>query len=154
WRSLWGSVLKDTRPRSAPHSTVHAGPSRRIFGGGGPAASGSRALRPGAGLRRGSEAGMRLLDGEWIFSASDLTGFAACEHLTQLERRAALGEIERPDRDDPLLEVLSARGGEHEERILRGHSAEVSEVVKIDCDTSTRGGLEAAAAQTLEAMRS
>ena len=51
---------------------------------------------------------MRLLEGELILSPSDLTGYAACEHLTQLELLAARGECERPTREDPLLDVLSA----------------------------------------------
>jgi predicted RecB family nuclease len=96
---------------------------------------------------------MRLLDDEWIFSPSDLTGFAACEHLTQLERRAALGEVERPDRDDPLLEVLSARGGEHESLMLKEHPLASGDVVDIDCDSSSRDGLETAAKDTIVAMQ-
>jgi hypothetical protein len=58
-----------------------------------------------------------LDDGELVLSPSDL-GFAACAHLTQLELRATLGEIERLKRDDPLLDVLSRHGGEHEAKQL------------------------------------
>ena len=51
---------------------------------------------------------MHLLDdGTFALSPSDLTGFAACEHLTQLELSAARGERDRPKRDDPMLDVLS-----------------------------------------------
>ncbi len=57
---------------------------------------------------------MQVLEGDLVLSPSDLTGFAACEHLTQLELQAARGEIERAKRDDPLLDVLSRRGAEHE----------------------------------------
>ena len=41
---------------------------------------------------------MQLLDGEPVYSPSDLVGFAACEHLTQLELAATRGELERPQR--------------------------------------------------------
>jgi predicted RecB family nuclease len=95
---------------------------------------------------------VRRLDGEWIYSPSDLTGFAACEHLTQLERRAALDEITRPNREDPLLEVISRLGDEHEERVLAEHDAAAHGVVKISVDSRSRAGLERAAAETIEAM--
>jgi hypothetical protein len=42
---------------------------------------------------------MQNLDNRMIFSASDITGFLACEHLTQLELRAAKGLIKRPRPD-------------------------------------------------------
>src|SRR3989454_2277366 len=61
---------------------------------------------------------MQFLDGRLIVSPSDLTGFLECEHLTQQELAAARGEIERPERKDPELEVLTRRGLEHEARHL------------------------------------
>ena len=36
---------------------------------------------------------MQLLEGEIVLSATDLTGFLECEHLTQLELKAARGVI-------------------------------------------------------------
>src|ERR1700694_1193006 len=96
---------------------------------------------------------MQLLDGQLILSPSDLTGFLACEHLTQLELKAARGEITRPNRDDPELDVLTSRGEQHELAHLEKLGAGGQEVVEIDCDGSTVGGLEKAAADTLAAMR-
>src|SRR5680860_1490322 len=96
---------------------------------------------------------MRLLDGELILSASDLTGFAACGHLTNLELSAARGERERPDREDPLLDVLTGRGGKHEARLLAEQHADGKNVIEIEPDTLTRAGLEAAATETIDAMR-
>src|SRR6266581_187230 len=61
---------------------------------------------------------MQFLDGRLIVSPSDLTGFLECEHLTQQELAAARGDIERPERKDPELEVLTRRGLEHEARHL------------------------------------
>ena len=94
---------------------------------------------------------MRLLDGETIYSASDLVGFAACEHLTQLELSAARGERKRPERHDPLLEVLSRKGTEHEQNVLGGYHDPngAREIVRIQADTHDRAGLEAAAAETI-----
>jgi hypothetical protein len=53
---------------------------------------------------------MRILDGESIFSATDIIRFVACEHLKQLELAATRGEITRPRRVDPLLESSCGRG--------------------------------------------
>lgn len=66
---------------------------------------------------------MRILDGERSLSPSDLTGFAACAHLTHLtnlERSAARGELTRPERLDPLLDVFSQRGRYAELGLGRG----------------------------------
>ena len=102
---------------------------------------------------------MQLLDGELVLSASDLTGFAACGHLTQLELGAAHGEYERAKRDDPMLDVLSRRGGEHELKHLARYQADGLTVAVIDAipfdaeDHVTRANLAAAEAETLAAMR-
>src|SRR5262245_7753684 len=56
---------------------------------------------------------MQLQDGELLISASDLSAHLGCGHRTQLDRRAALGILERPPYD-PTLEVLQARGLAHE----------------------------------------
>jgi predicted RecB family nuclease len=94
---------------------------------------------------------VQVLDGELILSPSDLTGFSACAHLTRLELRAALQGLERPARNDPLLDVLSRRGGEHEEAVLRTVTGERS-VTTIDTDSRTRVSLELAACETETAM--
>jgi uncharacterized protein len=98
-----------------------------------------------------------LEDGELVLSPSDLTGFAACAHLTQLELRATRGEIERPARDDALLDILSRLGTEHETKQLGELRADADggtrTVVEIDFPANTRAALAAAQAQTLDAMR-
>jgi predicted RecB family nuclease len=96
---------------------------------------------------------MQFLEGGLVLSASDLTGFAACEHLTQLELSAARGERKRPTRDDPMLDVLSRRGGEHETNHVARLRAAGSQVVEITGDARTRSDLHAAEATTVEAMR-
>jgi hypothetical protein len=37
-----------------------------------------------------------LLDDSYVFSATDVSGYLACEHLLALNRRAASGTLERP----------------------------------------------------------
>jgi predicted RecB family nuclease len=96
---------------------------------------------------------MQVLECELVLSPSDLTGFAACEHLTQLELRAARGEIPRATRDDPLLDVLSRRGTEHEKSQLDRYKAGGQSVIEFEMPASTRAALEAAAQETLDAMR-
>jgi len=39
---------------------------------------------------------MQLIDGTPVYSATDLVGFLACEHLTQVERAALGGLVRRP----------------------------------------------------------
>ena len=69
---------------------------------------------------------MQDLDGTTVYSATDLVGFLACEHLTTLDRVALTGAISAEDRVDEELDVLRERGEEHERRYLadlesRGH---------------------------------
>jgi uncharacterized protein len=97
---------------------------------------------------------VHTLDGALVVSPTDLTGFLACTHLTQLEMRAANGEVERPSREDAELDVLTRRGEEHETRHLGRLEAEGRRVVSIaSMDTWTRADLEAAQAATVAAMR-
>jgi len=94
---------------------------------------------------------MRSLDGQLICSATDLVGFAACRHLTGLELAAVRGEIERPRRDDPFVDLLGRRGDAHEHEVLAGYGTTDVELIAVD--TRTRAGLEAAANATVAAMR-
>jgi predicted RecB family nuclease len=47
-------------------------------------------------------------------SATDLSNHLACHHLTELNRKVALGELKRPHWTDPQLEILIQRGHDHE----------------------------------------
>lgn len=95
---------------------------------------------------------MQLLDGELVVSPSDLTGFVACAHLTQLDLAVTRGERERPAREDGLLDVLERRGLEHESSYLEARRA-LGDVVEIAMSDTSRPGLLAAEAATLAAMR-
>src|SRR5437867_2131924 len=95
---------------------------------------------------------MQFLEGRLIVSPSDLTGFLECEHLTQQELAAARGEIERPERKDPELEVLTRRGLEHEARHLADLRAGHRRVAEFAFPEGTIAGLSHAHAQTVAAM--
>lgn len=88
-----------------------------------------------------------------VLSASDLTDFAACGHLTQLELVAARGNTPRPSRDDPMLDVLARRGAEHERRHLDALVAQGRSVVEIPFPQPTAAALREAERATVDAMR-
>src|ERR1700674_3686223 len=96
---------------------------------------------------------MQFLEGRLIVSPSDLTGFLECEHLAQQELAAARGEIARPERDDPMLDMLSRRGLEHEGRYLAQFRATGRKVVDFPFPEGTIANLEKAHADTVAAMK-
>ena len=96
---------------------------------------------------------MQFLEGRLIVSPSDLTGFLECEHLTQQELAAARGEIARPERDDPMLDMLSRRGLEHESRYLAGFRVPGMKIAEFPFPDGTIANLEKAHAQTVAAMQ-
>ena len=84
---------------------------------------------------------------QWVVSASDLVNFLHCAHLSHLDAEVVLGRLERPDLDDPEVELLQRKGMEHEERYLAELEASLGGgVVRIE------GELEEAAARTAAAM--
>src|ERR1700730_4732767 len=96
---------------------------------------------------------MQFLGGRLIVSPSDLTGFLECEHLTQQELAAARGEIARPGRQRPELEVLTRRGLEHEARQLAEMRTSHRRVVEFAFPEGTIDGLTQAHAQTVAAIQ-
>ena len=98
---------------------------------------------------------MDRIDGQPVYSATDLVAYLACEHLTQLERAAMAGLVKRPMREDPELDIIRKRGFEHEARFLADLEKHGRAAVTIELDGSaTDRGVElrAAAARTIEAM--
>ena len=84
-----------------------------------------------------------------VLSATDLSNHLACRHLTALDLMAAQGRRAPPSWRAPHLEVLRARGLEHE-RAYVAHLAEMGLAIeRIPDGFST----EAAAARTVAAMR-
>ena len=99
---------------------------------------------------------MQLIDGQPVFSATDLVGSLACEHLTALELAVAAGFVERPNRPDPELDVLHERGLQHEARYLADLKTEgrIATAIKLDKAIEDRGErYRRAAAETEVAIR-
>jgi len=98
---------------------------------------------------------MQLIDGRPVFSATDLVGFLACEHLTDLERAALAGLVERPQRVDPELDRVVTRGEQHERRFLAELRADgrTIEEIRVPQDVDRGTGHRAAADATVAAMR-
>ncbi|HEX6225257.1 MAG TPA: hypothetical protein VFZ52_12640, partial [Chryseolinea sp.] len=53
-------------------------------------------------------------ENHYRLAATDLSNYLACEHLIQLNRKVALGELSKPKWYDPSLDVLIKRGRDHE----------------------------------------
>jgi predicted RecB family nuclease len=99
---------------------------------------------------------MQTIDGKPVFSATDLVGFLACEHLTALELAAAARLVKRPLRADPELDVMQERGLAHEQRYLADLEAAGRKVTRIAPDEAIpdRGQrLRRAAHETEAAIR-
>lgn len=95
---------------------------------------------------------MQLFDGKLIFSASDLTDFLACEHLTQLKLAELRGECSCPALSSPDLEILTCRGNQHEVKYLEDLRSKGLSLVEIDNTPGIQGSL-AGAEKTMEAMK-
>ena len=97
---------------------------------------------------------MQIVGGNLVYSATDLVGFLECGHLTSLERAAVSGHLERPVREDPVLDRITQRGQLHEERFLEALEADGVEVVRFDQDPGLPFGQRLAEGRdlTLDAM--
>jgi hypothetical protein len=74
---------------------------------------------------------MRRAGDGLVLSATDLTQFLCCPHGTALDMATALGERERPWREDPLLEILFQRGLEHERTYVKSLREEGKSIVDL-----------------------
>jgi uncharacterized protein len=97
---------------------------------------------------------VQIIDGEPVFSATDLVGFLECEHLIALERASLAGLVERPIREDPELDALRKRGEQHEQRFLAEKEAGGLQAVKIERieGEEYRDRLTRQAQETIDAM--
>ena len=77
---------------------------------------------------------MRKIDGQIIFSASDVVNFLECEHLTSLDRVNLETPLERAV-EDPTMRLIQEHGIQHETRYLASLHADAKSVV----DVSKRG---------------
>ena len=100
---------------------------------------------------------MQLIDGQPVFSATDLVGYLACEHLTALERAVLAGLVERPEREDRELDVIRKRGFEHEARYLaelRRAAGRWSSTIARDDEEERGERIRRQAEETIAAMAS
>lgn len=67
---------------------------------------------------------MRMCGSAIELSASDLSGFLSCIHLTALDLALAQGKREAPTWVDPVLKVLRERGLDHERGYVEGLRAQ------------------------------
>ncbi len=74
---------------------------------------------------------MRVSHSRVMLSATDLANHLSCRHLTQLELRRASGDLQKPYRSDPGLEVLRQKGADHERAYLEHLAAQGLRVVHL-----------------------
>ena len=98
---------------------------------------------------------MLKIDDRLVYSATDLVGFLECGHLTNLERAAVWGHLDRPMRLDPVLDRIAQRGQQHEARFLESLRFEAVAVMEVDSDEALPLGERLARGHdaTLSAMR-
>jgi uncharacterized protein len=58
---------------------------------------------------------MKWIEPGFILAATDLSNHLACQHLSELNRKVARGQLKKPIWNDPALAVLEQRGLEHEQ---------------------------------------
>ncbi len=99
---------------------------------------------------------MQLIDGQPVYSATDLVGYLACEHLTQVERAALQGIVQRPQREDIEIDLIAKRGYAHEQRYLaslRDAGRQVTEIIKDESIADRGSQLRQAETDTIAAMQ-
>jgi len=99
---------------------------------------------------------MQEIGGQLGYSATDLIGFLSCEHLTNLDRAAVSGLVQRPMRIDPEPDRIAKRGLQHEARFLAELEQPGVAITKIEPDSSIPDAgdrLRLASEKTLVAMR-
>jgi predicted RecB family nuclease len=92
------------------------------------------------------------------FSATDLSNFISCQHLTQLNKQKAQGSLEPPPFMDPYADTVRQLGLEHEERYvqyLRDQGLDVTDLRDHSTDENGAGETERGSSveRTLKAMQ-
>ena len=64
-------------------------------------------------------------------SATDLANHLGCVHLSRLDLAVAEGRARRPHRNDPIVDLLTERGREHEAAYLKHLRAQKLGVIEI-----------------------
>ncbi|XOV89818.1 MAG: TM0106 family RecB-like putative nuclease [Pseudomonadota bacterium] len=86
---------------------------------------------------------MKMIDDEFVTSATDLATYMGCQHATHLDARSAAGEISRLYYDNPELDALKLRGEAHEQAYLKHLKQKGKRGVALDRDASPDALLQA-----------
>ena len=95
---------------------------------------------------------LRSVDGQIVFSPTDLVGFLDCDHAIRLDMAAYSGLVHKPVRPDEELQLLIEKGLEHEKRYLDHLVGQGLQVTVIEQLEKGSAALLAARDRTLEAM--
>src|SRR5687768_3353938 len=74
---------------------------------------------------------LKLESSKLVISATDLSNYLACDHLTELSRQIAEDGLKLPYYQDPVLEILRQRGYEHEARYVKHLEAQGLKVINL-----------------------
>ena len=96
---------------------------------------------------------MQLRDGRLALSPSDLSAHLACPHLTQLDLRAARGELSKPRLADPHTDLIRRKGDEHEAAYLARLEAAGRTILRLPRYEDEGFDADAARRLTEEAVR-
>src|SRR6266850_975471 len=94
---------------------------------------------------------MQLRGNQLLYAPSDLGNFIACEHLSQIELAAALGESTRPYFSNAYVDLIARKGEEHERNFLEALRAEGHGIAEVGLGGNR--DFVAAAEATAAAMR-
>ncbi|MDQ2865617.1 MAG: TM0106 family RecB-like putative nuclease [Candidatus Eremiobacteraeota bacterium] len=99
---------------------------------------------------------MQRIDGQWIYSATDLNNYLECRRLPELELLVALGKLTKPEADDEQVQLIRDKGQAHEDAYLETLRARygAADVVEIERPAYSIDAYRKAETATLEAMRS
>jgi predicted RecB family nuclease len=86
-----------------------------------------------------------------IYAPSDLGNFVACEHLTQLDLSAVLGQGTRPYFSNAYVDLIARKGEEHERNFLEALRADGNGITEVGL--AGNRDFSAAAQATAEVMR-
>lgn len=98
---------------------------------------------------------MQVLDGRFVYGASDLNNFLECRRLTELDTLVAAGKLARPAAvKNDGAELIQKKGEDHERRYLESAQSEDARgVVSFERPGPGDSSYQEAAQRTIEAMR-
>jgi predicted RecB family nuclease len=82
-----------------------------------------------------------------VFSPSDLSNHISCKHLTNLNKKAALGEIKKPTYTNRVVDLLRERGLQFENEFLETLAQEGKSILKLSQENDN------AEIETISAMK-